>query len=66
MHMKMKYSLTGNFSIILYNVKPVTVQSVSEPGCHMFGKDHCFSGSLIRKFINIGCMSFWQDQCMSL
>ena len=65
MHVEMKNSLTCSFSIILYNIKSVTVKSVCQFTCHFFCQEHCFCSKFIRYLINISHMTLGNDQRMS-
>ena len=65
MYMKMKYGLSGNFAIILQNVKTVTCKHP----CHMHSQLLCKHGGLCQQvipdFIKIGSMLFWKNQRMA-
>ena len=36
MHVKMKHSLSCDLSIVLHNIKSITVQCISQFSCHFF------------------------------
>ena len=65
MHVEMKYSLSGGLTVVLYDVKAVTAQSLSHDPCHFLCQNYGFCGQFLRNLINIGIMSLRQDQGMS-